>query len=337
MVTSMSSIQDDLFDKKNILEIQHLTKYFPITGGIFNRVLGYVHAVEDVSFTITRGTTLGIVGESGCGKTTLGKLIIRLLDPTSGDIIFEGQNISKMKQRKFRPFRRHIQVVFQDPYASMNPRMMVKAILTEPLKLHKVVPRNKINPYVLSTLREVGLDFEHLLRFPHEFSGGQRQRVCLARALVLNPKLLVLDEPTASVDVSVQARVLNLLKNLQKRRNLTYIFISHDLSVVTFMADNIVVMYLGRIMEVGPKTIFTMNFEKVHPYTAALGVALPIPDPSIVRDKIILKGDVPSPVNPPSGCVFHTRCLLNDNDRCINELPELREISPGHFIACHFR
>jgi oligopeptide/dipeptide ABC transporter ATP-binding protein len=324
-------------DSKIILSVQNLVKYFPITGGLFNRVLGHVHAVDDVSFNIPKGKTIGIVGESGCGKTTLGRLIVRLLDPTSGDIFFSGKKISSLKQRKFRPFRKNIQIVFQDPYASMNPRMTVKNILSEPLRVHKILPKGKINPYILSIMREVGLDMEHLHRFPHEFSGGQRQRICLARSLILNPDLIVLDEPTASVDVSVQARVLNLLKDLQEKRNLTYLFISHDLSVVTFMAESIVVMYLGKIMEFGPKTIFTMDTENVHPYTSALGVALPIPDPFIKREKIILKGDVPSPVYPPPGCVFHTRCPFNDDDRCKTEEPELKEVSPGHFIACHYR
>ncbi|MHA2103672.1 MAG: ABC transporter ATP-binding protein [Candidatus Hodarchaeales archaeon] len=339
MATTISSLQDNLSQdsQENILEIKDLVKYFPITGGLFNRTLGYVHAVDGVSFNIPKGKTVGVVGESGCGKTTLGRLIIRLLDPTSGNIIFDGNNISKMKQRKFRPFRKRIQIVFQDPYASMNPRMMVKGILSEPLKVHKILPKKKINPYMLSILREVGMDIDHLHRFPHEFSGGQRQRICLARTLVLNPEIIVLDEPTASVDVSVQARVLNLLKDLQRKRQLTFVFISHDLSVVTYMADLIAVMYLGKIMEFGPKGMFTMNLENIHPYSYALGIALPIPDPSIVREKILLKGDVPSPVNPPPGCVFHTRCPFNDNDRCMKEEPLLKEVAPNHFIACHYR
>lgn len=324
-------------EKDILLEVNDLVKYFPITGGVLSKVIGWVHAVDHVSFKVPRGTTVGIVGESGCGKTTLGRTILRLIEPTSGELIFDNIKISDLSTRRLRKYRKRMQIVFQDPYASLNPRMMVKSVLTEPLKVHKTIPKKRINPYILGILREVGLDKEHLNRFPHEFSGGQRQRICIARALVLNPDLLVLDEPTASVDVSVQARVLNLLNKLQKRRNLTYIFISHDLSVVTHMSELILVMYLGKILEIGPKRIFTMDQSSVHPYTSALGVAVPVPDPFHMKDRILLKGDVPSPANPPPGCVFHTRCP-EARKICTEEEPELKEKeSSGHFIACHFR
>ena len=320
----------------NLLEVKDLTKFFPITGGVLSKVIGWVHAVDHVSFEVPKGKTIGVVGESGCGKTTLGRTILRLVEPTSGTIIFDNKDVSTIPQRRFRKYRKRMQIVFQDPYASLNPRMVVRNILTEPLRVHKTIPKGKINPYVLAIMREVGLDKEHLNRFPHEFSGGQRQRICIARALVLNPDLLVLDEPTASVDVSVQARVLNLFKRIQKRRGLTYMFISHDLSVVTHMADVILVMYLGKILEVGPKKMFTMEKSKVHPYTSALGVAVPIPDPSLERNVIILKGDVPSPANPPPGCVFHTRCP-EARAICSEKVPELEQKESGHTIACHFR
>ena len=346
MVNNLIQTQVDVEDKNQtetengksdiILSVRNLVKYFPITAGLFNKVVGYVHAVDDVSFDVPRGKTVGIVGESGCGKTTLGRTILRLTEPTSGKIFFEGEDITKIPQRSFRKYRKMMQIVFQDPYASLNPRMMVKSILSEPLKVHRILPKSKINPYILSILREVGLDKEHLNRFPHEFSGGQRQRICIARALVLNPKLMVLDEPTASVDVSVQARVLNLLKRLQKKRNLTYLFISHDLSVVTHMSDFVMVMYLGKIVEIGPKTIFTMEESKVHPYTTALAAAIPIPDVEYEKPKIILKGDVPSPANPPKGCRFHTRCPIA-TDLCKEKEPELKQVEEGHYIACHYR
>jgi oligopeptide/dipeptide ABC transporter ATP-binding protein len=342
MATTTQLTKEEISESKEeaeeeiLIRVENLVKFFPITSGLLNRVAGHVHAVDHVSFVIPRGKTVGVVGESGCGKTTLGRVILRLTEPTSGDIYYKEHNIAKMSQRGFRKYRKNMQFVFQDPYASLNPRMMIKDTLREPLLVHKPIAKNKMNPYILSVLKEVGLDREHLNRFPHEFSGGQRQRICIARALILNPDLLILDEPTASVDVSVQARVLNLLKRLQKRRNLTFLFISHDLSVVSHMADTIIVMYLGKILEIGPKTVFTMENTKIHPYTWALGAVLPIPDPWLERKKVILKGDVPSPVNPPPGCVFHTRCPLA-RKICAEKEPALEEKSKGHFIACHFR
>lgn len=335
--------------EKYILEVNDLVKYFPVTSGIFNRTIGFVRAVDHVSFKIIRGQTVGVVGESGCGKTTLGRTLLRLIEPTSGSVIFNERvvaedgaesfiehDILRIGNRGFRKYRKNFQIVFQDPYASMNPRMSVKSILREPLNIHHIVPKKTINLYILSIMREVGLDKEHLNRFPHEFSGGQRQRICIARALMVNPDLLVLDEPTASVDVSVQAKVLNLLKEIQHRRQLSYIFISHDLSVVSHMSDKIIVMYLGVIVEIGPKEIFTMSIEKTHPYTFALASAIPLPDPTIEKERVLLKGEIPSPINPPSGCRFHTRCPIAESI-CSQEIPELREISPEHYIACHFR
>lgn len=335
--------------EKFILRIEDLVKYFPITGGIFNRVLGHVRAVDHVSFKIIRGKTVGIVGESGCGKTTLVRTILRLIEPTSGKMIYNERvsasdgsisyvqhDLTNISKRKFRKYRKKFQIVFEDPYASMNPRMTVKNILREPIQIHHVVDRKQINFYILGVMREVGLDKEHLNRYPHEFSGGERQRICIARALVVNPDLLILDEPTASVDVSVQARVLNMLKGIQRRRGLSYVFISHDLSVITHMSDFIIVMYLGVIIEIGPKDIFTLSIEKTHPYTYALASAIPFPDPNNKKEKLILYGDVPSSINPPYGCRFHTRCPIAERI-CIYEIPELREVSPEHFIACHFR
>lgn len=335
--------------EKYILQVDNLVKYFPVSSGVFNRTIGYVRAVDHVSFKIIRGQTVGVVGESGCGKTTLGRTLLRLINPTSGTIIYNervvnksGQeeyfahDIAQISSRSFRKYRRNIQIVFQDPYASMNPRMTVKTILNEPLKIHHILPKKMINLYILSILREVGLDKEHLNRYPHEFSGGQRQRICIARALMVNPDLLVLDEPTASVDVSVQAKVLNLLKEIQRRRGLSYMFISHDLSVVTHMSDQIIVMYLGVIVEIGPKEMFSLSIEKTHPYTFALASSIPLPDPTLAKERVLLRGEIPSPINPPSGCRFHTRCPIAESV-CSQEVPELREVQPGHYIACHFR
>ena len=334
--TSETQSEDEVTSPENILSVRNLVKFFPITSGILSRVVGHVHAVDDVSFDVPRPKTIGVVGESGCGKTTLGRTILRLGEPTSGDVFFEGENIAKISLRQYRKYRREMQIVFQDPYASLNPRMMVKNTLREPLLVHKTLKKRQINNYILRVMREVGLDLEHLNRFPHEFSGGQRQRICIARALMLNPNFLVLDEPTASVDVSVQARVLNLLKRLQKLRNLTYMFISHDLSVVTHMSDTVLVMYLGKILEIGPKRIFTLKSSEVHPYTLALGSALPIPDPFYEKKQIILRGDVPNPANPPPGCRFHTRCP-EARQVCTEKIPELKKTGESHHIACHFR
>lgn len=335
--------------EKYILEVDDLVKYFPLTGGVLNRVLAYVRAIDHVSFKLIRGTTVGIVGESGCGKTTLGRTLLRLVEPTSGKIIyneriiatdgstsFVSHDLTNVSKRKFRKYRKNLQIVFQDSYASMNPRMTVKNILREPLQVHHIIDKKKLNLYILTVMREVGLDKEHLNRYPHEFSGGERQRICIARALMVNPDLLILDEPTASLDVSVQARVLNMLKKIQRKRGLSYIFISHDLSVIAHMSDLIIVMYLGVIIEIVTKEIFTLEIERTHPYTYALESAIPLPDPNIQKKKLILPGDMPSPINPPYGCRFHTRCPIVEAV-CLYEVPELREVSTGHYIACHFR
>ncbi|MEM2142220.1 MAG: ABC transporter ATP-binding protein [Candidatus Thorarchaeota archaeon] len=315
-----------------LMSVINLKKYFPLTGGVFRKVIGKVHAVDDVSFDVYRGETLGVVGESGCGKTTLGRTVIRLLKPTSGRIIFEGTDIANLKPSELRPFRREMQIVFQDPMASLDPRITIKNSVGEPLVTAGVAHGYKMRKMVLDLLQKVGLTEDHLNRFPHEFSGGQRQRICIARALALNPKLVVLDEPTSSTDVSVQAQTLNLMKDLQKEFNLTYIFISHNLSVVKHMSDRVAVMYLGKIVELTPYDIFR---EPLHPYTFALVSAVPIPDPSFSGKTQVLEGEVPSPIYPPPGCRFHPRCIFAQ-EKCMTETPELRDIGNGHLVACHF-
>ncbi|MHA1906379.1 MAG: ABC transporter ATP-binding protein [Candidatus Thorarchaeota archaeon] len=315
-----------------ILSIKNLKKYFPLTGGVFRRVIGKVHAVDDVTLDINRGETIGIVGESGCGKTTLGRTILRLLDPTDGTIEFDGQDITFMKGGDLRNVRREMQIVFQDPMASLNPRITIKNSVGESLVVNGIARGPKMRDMVLELLQKVGLTEAHLNRFPHEFSGGQRQRICIARALALNPKFIVMDEPTSSTDVSVQAQTLNLMKDLQQEMNLTYMFISHDLSVVKHMSDRIAVMYLGKIVELTPRDIFRNS---LHPYTFALVSAVPIPDPRFAGKAQILSGEVPSPINPPTGCRFHPRCIFAQ-DKCWKEEPELRDTGDGHFVACHF-
>lgn len=318
-----------------LLEVKNLKMYFPVTSGVlFQRTVAEVKAVDDVSFFIRKGETLGLVGESGCGKTTTGRCILQLYKPTAGDIIFEGQNLNKLGNKAMREMRKKVQVIFQDPYGSLNPRMTCGDIVGEPLTVHKLTSsKQEFRDKVADLLQTVGLNPYMADRYPHEFSGGQRQRIGIARALAVNPSFIVCDEPVSALDVSIQAQVINLLEELQEKFGLTYLFIAHDLSVVRHISDRIAVMYLGHIVEVANRTELYEN--PLHPYTKALLSAVPIPDPVIEsqRERIILTGDVPSPMNPPSGCVFHTRCPIMA-DECQIEVPELREVAPDHWVSC---
>ncbi len=319
-------------ERDYLLEIKDLKKYFPLTGGVFRKVVGRVHAVDNVSVKIRRGETLGVVGESGCGKTTLGRSLLRLIEPTGGQIIFDGQDITHIGGSDLRHIRRQMQIVFQDPMASLDPRVTIKNSVGEPLVVNGIAKGPKMRSMVLDLLSKVGLTEDHLNRFPHEFSGGQRQRICIARALALNPQFVVMDEPTSSTDVSVQAQTLNLMKDLQDEFNLTYMFISHNLSVVKHMSDRLAVMYLGKIVELTPEDIFRKS---LHPYTFALVSAVPVPDPRFAGKAQILSGEVPSPINPPTGCRFNPRCIFA-TEKCRQEEPELRDVGNGHFVACHY-
>lgn len=316
-----------------LLRVKQLVKHFPVRGGLFSRTVDKVHAVDGVSFELEAGETLGVVGESGCGKSTTGRCILRLIEPTSGQVWFEDREVTAMDRAALRAACRDMQIIFQDPFASLNPRMTVASIIGEALSIHKLVDNSKAyEDRIVSLLETVGLNADHMRRFPHEFSGGQRQRIGIARALAVSPKLIVCDEPVSALDVSIQAQVINLLEDLQETFGLTYLFIAHDLSVVEHISNRVAVMYLGRIVEIAPaRALYT---DPKHPYTEALLSAVPIPDPSIKRKRIVLTGDVPNPINPPQGCHFHPRCP-KAMDHCRTQAPQLKDLGGAHWAACH--
>ncbi|MGG3737302.1 ABC transporter ATP-binding protein [Aeribacillus pallidus] len=317
---------------ETLLEIKDLKKHFPITGGIFGKTIGHVKAVDGVSFSVKKGETLGIVGESGCGKSTTGRMLMRLIEPTAGEIIFDGKDLMKLSKKDMRATRRDLQMVFQDPFASLNPRHTVEKILEEPLIVHGIGDEKERKKKVRELLEVVGLSSYYAKRYPHQFSGGQRQRIGIARALMTRPKLIIADEPVSALDVSIQSQVLNLMQDLQKEFGLTYIFIAHDLGVVRHISDRVGVMYLGKMVELADSEKL---YEKpLHPYTQALLSAVPIPDPEHKRETIVLKGDIPSPANPPKGCAFHARCPFK-TEKCEEVVPTFKEVEPGHSVACH--
>ncbi len=317
-----------------LLEVHNLTKHYPVRKGVFSRVSGQVHAVDDVSFSIAEGETLGLVGESGCGKSTTGKTILKLIDPTSGTVEWRGRRIDQLSARAMRPYRRELQAVFQDPYSSLNPRLRAADIVAEPIRNFETAAAGEIHDRVASLFEKVGLRPDQMVKYPYEFSGGQRQRLGIARALAPNPRLIVCDEPVSALDVSVQAQVINLLMDLQDELGLSYLFVAHDLAVVEHISHRVAVMYLGKLVELtDTRSLFT---NPQHPYTEALLSAVPVPDPRIQRKRVILTGDVPSPIHPPPGCRFHTRCPYAE-ERCRREEPAMKEITSGHFVACHLR
>jgi len=316
-----------------LLEVRGLKKHFPIKKGLLSRTVGHVRAVDDVSFSVQPGEVLGLVGESGCGKTTTGRCILRLIEPTAGSVRFLQRELTTLGKRDMRAMRREIQIIFQDPYSSLNPRLTVGSMLAEALTIHKLARGRAVRERVAELLALVGLHPDHARRYPHEFSGGQRQRIGVARALAVSPKLIVADEPVSALDVSIQAQIINLLRDLQRKMGLAYLFIAHDLSVVEFISDRVAVMYLGKIVELAAAT--ELYAQPRHPYTQSLLSAIPVPDPEAKRERIVLKGDVPSPARPPSGCHFHPRCFMA-RENCKTEVPVLRELSPGHWVSCHY-
>ena len=318
----------------SLLEVENLKKYFPVKKGVFSRTVGQVRAVDGVSFTLRRGETLGLVGESGCGKTTVGRSILRLIEPTAGSVKFNGKDLLGLDREELRNTRASLQIIFQDPFSSLDPRMNVGQIIAEPIRNHLKIPKSEIRERVANLMERVGLHPEQSKRYPHEFSGGQRQRIGIARALALNPLAIICDEPVSALDVSIQAQVINLLAQLQEQLNLSYLFIAHDLSVVEHISDRVAVMYLGRIVELTTDRELYRN--PLHPYSRALLSAVPVPDPEIQKQKIVLQGDVPSPMNPPTGCTFHTRCP-ECVDICPREIPVFKDVGNEHWVACHLR
>ena len=320
-------------DPQYILQVNALKKYFPIKGGLVSKTVGYVKAVDGVTFNLKIGTTMGLVGESGCGKTTTGRTILRLSgEKTGGQVLFNGREVYDLSNSEMRAMRTKMQIIFQDPFSSLSPRLPVGEIIGEAVREHNLVPKSEFNDYIDRIMENCGLQTFHKDRYPHEFSGGQRQRICIARALALNPEFIVCDEPVSALDVSIQAQIINLLKDLQNEYNLTYLFISHDLSVVEHISDTVGVMYLGNLVEYGATEDIFKN--PLHPYTKALFSAIPIPDPNVKMSRIVLEGTIPSPANPPSGCKFHTRCA-NCMEKCKTEAPVQKEIEPGHYVVCH--
>jgi oligopeptide/dipeptide ABC transporter ATP-binding protein len=318
-------------DNEHLVEVSHLVKYFPVRAGFLQRVVANVQAVDDVSFAVKEGETLGLVGESGCGKTTVGRTMLRLVEPTAGAVLFDGKDVFSLKGRELKAMRRNMQIIFQDPYASLDPRMPIGDSVMEGLNIHKIGTRKERYEIMIETLRRVGLEDYHARRYPHEFSGGQRQRIGIARALALRPKFIICDEPVSALDVSIQSQVLNILKDLQEEFGLTYLFIAHNLSVVEHISDRVAVMYLGKMVELTGREELFVN--PLHPYTQALMSAIPVPDPGLQRERIILKGDVPSPLHPPSGCRFHPRCPVA-MEICSQQEPEFRQVISDHWVAC---
>lgn len=334
MHATQHTAQDTQPAASPLLEVKDLRKHYPITKGVFKRTAGYVYAVDGISLTIQHGETLGLVGESGCGKSTAGKCITQLISSTSGEVMLDGRRIDNLSGEALREIRREVQVIFQDPYSSLSPRMSAGAIVAEPLVNYQIAKGKALKDMVASLFEKVGLRADQMIRSPHEFSGGQRQRIGIARALALRPKLIVCDEPVSALDVSVQAQVINLLEDLQQEFKLSYLFVAHDLAVVEHISQRVAVMYLGKIVEIGEKAELFSNPR--HPYTEALLSAVPEPDPEIKKARIVLSGDVPSPISPPSGCRFHTRCPIAEK-HCAIEEPKLREVTAGQFVACHLR